>query len=712
MKKRIARIARILENLINDYQVNSYEFMNEFNVSESTLQRDFNKVIQYLSYESARDDYSINMDVELKNFINLSDIQLIAIKIAYNNDPINQNYLENLFSPMNKLPKRRDLKYKQIEKFKDYEMTYCIVHEMAIRNKIVIKLVRDFHKFVSFRDKKNNMLSTMNLRLKNNQDSNGDLQRLYDKRFELYNKCSRRKTIEYLFNILQNVYMISPLDCKIDGIDYVPGQKYTTLHRDYYTSSQIQSMIDDHVRLNTNQFNHVGNVKLDSSNLYGHKNYDGFNLEQLKYDNENENDFEYSIISPSFSRSIVDNNITTLSINFSLPKEEILAYITHLKDTLYPKQKEKKIKTPEEMDRGEIYSSNFTKLKTVDMADYFFIYDYVTKRKDKLVENYIKEKKENEEQNGYPEDVDKELVHSIFKDEFLEKQTKLDIPTITRYYYTMYHYIDKLEYRELVNSAFYKPKNQDGRLLSTGEQQQNRNQMIKYFEKNFSCKEIANRTGVSLSRVYALKKQYDERDEKLLIAKRGKKVGDKKISDELDKQIIQHLLQDGNKIWDKESTRTMIEQDLNTKLSISSVDNYLKTKQIRFDNCTEFLDETISIKQWIEYGFSQMISEAKKKNAIICWTDSYNRQEIQNNIYLTRLIIYPNSKFMFNLSRSNNSIDSLIEYLTILITQLNKMIFLIVDYFIIEHLNINDKEKIETFLQKNTKKIKLCNKNQ
>ena len=35
---------------------------------------------------------------------------------------------------MNKLPQRDDLIYKEIEEFKDYELTNCIAYEMAIRS--------------------------------------------------------------------------------------------------------------------------------------------------------------------------------------------------------------------------------------------------------------------------------------------------------------------------------------------------------------------------------------------------------------------------------------------------------------------------------------------------------------------------------------------------------------------------------------------------
>lgn len=149
----------------------------------------------------------------------------------------------------------------------------------------------------------------------------------------------------------------------------------------------------------------------------------------------------------------------------------------------------------------------------------------------------------------------------------------------------------------------------------------------------------------------------------------------------------------------------MIEKEFNTKLSLSSVDNYLKTKQIKFDN-RMFSDEEITIKQWIDYRFPTAISDAKENNATICWTDAFCKQKIQYNIYLTKLIILPNNKFMFNLSRNDNSVDSLIDYLAILITQFDKMIFLIVDFFVFEQLDFNEKIRIETFLQKNSKKIK------
>ena len=43
-----------------------------------------------------------------------------------------------------KIPNRGDKQYIDIDKFKKYELTYCITYEMAIRNNNVIKLIKNF----------------------------------------------------------------------------------------------------------------------------------------------------------------------------------------------------------------------------------------------------------------------------------------------------------------------------------------------------------------------------------------------------------------------------------------------------------------------------------------------------------------------------------------------------------------------------------------
>lgn len=373
MVKIEKRIERLLEYLIADNVVDVGKFLDEFDVSESTLRRDFNRVIKYIALESVRKDYSIELDVDLKKYI--TNINAIALKMANDEDPINQSFLENLFHQINKLPKRNDLKYKEIEKFNNYEMTYCIVNEMAIRNKRIAKLVKVFHKLVSFQDKKNEKCNDYRAILQFNTTLADELKHKYNKYLDSCNIYSKKITIDKIYSILKNDYMVSPLECKIDGIDYIPKlTTYTTLQK--FDNQDIKSILNGELKLNTNLFDLAKRIHAGNLDTYVPKDKDGFNLEQKIYNDNNE--FEYSIIQPNFSRNIIDNNVSTLSINFSLPKEEIISYISHIKDSLYPKQQEKRIKTPEEITHDEIYSSNFTKLKTSEISNYFFIYDFVS----------------------------------------------------------------------------------------------------------------------------------------------------------------------------------------------------------------------------------------------------------------------------------------------------------------------------------------------
>lgn len=42
---------------------------------------------------------------------------------------------------------RTDSRYKRIEKFNSYELTHCIIFEMATRNKNVKELIKDITKY-------------------------------------------------------------------------------------------------------------------------------------------------------------------------------------------------------------------------------------------------------------------------------------------------------------------------------------------------------------------------------------------------------------------------------------------------------------------------------------------------------------------------------------------------------------------------------------
>ena len=692
MTKQEKMIARILDDLIKFSCVKAEIFLNDFKVSESTLRRYFKKVTRYIAYEDVvNDTYGIDSAIELKLYIN--DVTSISSYIANDNDPINYRYLENIFSQINKLPKRQDLKYKEIEKFRDFETTYSLVNEMAIRNKKVLRYIKVFHKLAFLQDAKHKKYNDYKLILKTNQSLNEKTKIKYKTYIESYNIDSKKSTIDGILNILKNEYMISPLECQIDEINYSRNQKYSTLiEQNIYDT---QSVINGRLKLNTNVFDSIyQNGKFSKPKK---ENYDGFILEQQKYTTDR--NFLFSIIKPSFSRNIVDNNVTTLSINFSLPEEEILKYISHIKNALYPNKQVKRIKTPEELTLGDDYSSTFRKLNKSDIADYFFIYDFIIKRKEILKTKYEQSKIEQIE---YDEDIKKEHLESIFRDPLLRRQLKsLDKSTIKMYYYTMYNYINKLQYRELVNSAFYKPKNGgDLRQFSTQDQQNIRKKVIKGIEQKLAVKQIAKLTGMSISRIYALKKQYKNTDNTLAIKKRGRVEGTKKLSVELEEKILDELA-NSNKLWNKYSVKAMISKKFDKELSISSIINYLKSKQINFDNSIPYKYESITIKEWIELNFPNIKDEAKQENAIICWSDIMWKQKI-DKVYLTKLVIYPKNKFMFCLDHKYD-IYTIIDFFKNLIKQFDQKIYLITGSF--DSFQADEKVELLEFQQKYNKKL-------
>ncbi len=64
------RIERILEDLKNNSCVDVEKFLEDFNVSESTLRRDFNRVIKYIAYQDVvKNAYGIDSAIELELYL-------------------------------------------------------------------------------------------------------------------------------------------------------------------------------------------------------------------------------------------------------------------------------------------------------------------------------------------------------------------------------------------------------------------------------------------------------------------------------------------------------------------------------------------------------------------------------------------------------------------------------------------------------------------
>lgn len=141
-------------------------------------------------------------------------------------------------------------------------------------------------------------------------------------------------------------------------------------------------------------------------------------------------------IIPNFHRQVNDQNQTNISINFALPLDEIVEYITKIKNRINPRT------LREFLDKKLQKADNLTKMKTTDeehtinatrgdnpqfkLADMIYIYDM--------------------KQLGFSNSEIQNALYSHYKD----KSTALEDKTISTYYNLAKDYIEKKKYKELI----------------------------------------------------------------------------------------------------------------------------------------------------------------------------------------------------------------------------------------------------------------------
>ena len=329
-----------------------------------------------------------------------------------------------------KLPKRSDSIYKEIEEFEDYEYSNCIAYEMCIRNKEVKKILK------SITNKRDEIIEFFedyeeyNLEVVSNECN------------ELIKYGINNKVILGIFsNILNKESNIkigkSSIDVEYEN-DLILDRKKDFLYVD---------LIDDGI---------VGVLENGDEEIIPYKQ---MNLDYIP------------LIKKSYSRptlKIDKSKIFKVEINLNLPKKELIAYISKIKDD-YNKNNFI-VKTPLELlgeDTTKSNSIDKNKINKGLIAKKFFVYDYVSIRLEQIEDSnqdYIIEYEENKkiiENNPYITRQDKLIQLRELKKELEENinQRKIeifeefeDIPkgTAKRYYYDIKPFIDDLKYKELI----------------------------------------------------------------------------------------------------------------------------------------------------------------------------------------------------------------------------------------------------------------------
>lgn len=248
---------------------------------------------------------------------------------------------------MKKLPQRHDLIYKEIEEFQDYELTNCIAYEMAIRNKKAAKKLVILKRIETLKYK---IIEKIRARTNNYYLS-------YRKYPIIFKDIMEEILISRLKKEFGINYNYSEIEENQIGIKFV---RYTPLYSEAMRE-QLLSPFDK-------KFKHKTKTNFITKR--------GYLIEQI-YNKKRE---IKSAISSNFKRELRLNNTSSIKVelNPNLPKEELIAYISKIKDDF--DKDNSIIKTPLELLGETLEKSDNKKTpkkpKALIYADWFYIYDY------------------------------------------------------------------------------------------------------------------------------------------------------------------------------------------------------------------------------------------------------------------------------------------------------------------------------------------------
>lgn len=409
-----------------------------------------------------------NEDIEdLKKFCNTTSTK---IKRIYNSFSIERkNEFGNFWIKRFRLPKidieissRDDIIYKEIDNFKSYELTPCIAYEMAIRNKEVKSLLKRYKKIIEMSNHPrylyHRIFNETNFKDAENHLGIPFLPEYKGLTFEEYSELVFRKirTYEILIEEDYKKFIDEDIDkCTELGLselnllkekleneltnDYLIytkpfylkySEKYTNFQKDSipleYDNPEIESKY-----IPINKDVDIG-YKFSSREII-HKEF--IHYQKVYYGSDK---FYKNYIISNFKRQMNEQNQVNLSINFSLPIEEIKEYIEIIKKKINPKTpyellgyKLEKANNSSNMNAFDYNNKEVTFDATKGdkpqskIADMLFIYDMKIK--------------------GF---TNTDIIYASKKD-YTDK-------TIKKYFVIAKEYIDNLKYKELITGKVEK----------------------------------------------------------------------------------------------------------------------------------------------------------------------------------------------------------------------------------------------------------------
>lgn len=370
---------------------------------------------------------------------------------------------------MDRLPQRSDLIYKEIEEFQDYELTNCIAYEMMIRTD------NDYHvvsnkSYVYKIDK----IKLSDINLFGFQNLLQVVEKLYPK----YIEDTKERAFDIffrnsLFKQKEITGYLNEKDFENENLKEIYRQDFNQGKR-FYTNNildDLEYFIEYYLNNDDEFFNNIYIPTLLEPYLLDKNNCKAIIKEQK---------ILRKMKLPS-SRPESNFNIQKsclLEINLNLPKEELIAYISKIKDE-YDKDNSI-IKTPLEI-LGETLENENIDMKNLPKrdikkiyADMFYIYDYFIfqdkkyKNEREKLKNVLKIKIKETNKIWEYDKLDKKEKIVQFSDKYkiekqryskeqiideLMKELKFNKTKVTDYLKIMRMFIDDLAYKKLLTGG-------------------------------------------------------------------------------------------------------------------------------------------------------------------------------------------------------------------------------------------------------------------
>ena len=382
-----SRFIELLKKLNNGEQI-SFE-----DVEQNYLDiKEYLEKLDYIDEFPFDRDYSdciycfkkLNTDRRIFDKYHIEDIVKIITEFKEN-----ENYISDIQNIINesKLPRRDDEEYTIISSYEPYELTHCISYELATRNKDAIILLNSIRHLTTLSKKFfEYYIFYGNKRIK--EDDYLDFEEIVTEALELLNyyEIGQKFDIKFknyrIFDIYASIMQIITLLNMILEEDYyliydrkeiVPEGMEDILKEPNHheTDIELNQYMDKAIK---ESIRHAYDTSPRYKDNFTFK--DGYSIYQASYEDSNE--YDINKIFPNFKRPMKQFNQTQVAFNMSLPKDEIISYISKIKDDY--DNKETSYKTLNQL----LYEEDTRTEEKLEhnqqnrYADDFFIYDYYT----------------------------------------------------------------------------------------------------------------------------------------------------------------------------------------------------------------------------------------------------------------------------------------------------------------------------------------------